>query len=70
MNAEKNLGLFWAESVSIGMKLELHLWRSLLNVYYKFQIHISEHVEKSSENFEKSKTPKNNRQNSENKVFE
>ena len=34
-----------------------------------FQIDISKHVEKSPENFEKSKTRKNNRQNSENTIF-
>ena len=51
------------------MKLELDVWHHLLNVYTMFQIDISKHVEKSAENFAKSKTRKNNRQNSENKTF-
>ena len=51
------------------MKLELDVWRYLLNVYTMFQIDISKHVEKSSENFAKSKMRKNNRQNSENMIF-
>ena len=34
------------QSASIVMKLELDLWRHLLDVYTKFQIDISEHVEK------------------------
>ena len=51
------------------MKLELNLWHHLLDEYTKFEIDISRHVEKSPENFEKSKTCINNRQNSENKIF-
>ena len=54
------------QSVSIGMKLKLDVWHYVLNVYIKFQFDISKHVEKSPENFEKSETHKNNRQNSEN----
>ena len=54
------------QSVPIGIKLELNAWHHLLNVYTKFQTDIiSKHVEKSQENFEKSKTHKNNHQNSE-----
>ena len=45
------------------------MWHYLLNVYTTFQIDISKHVEKSPENFTKSKTNKNNRQNSENIFF-
>ena len=56
-------------SVSIGMKLELDAWHYVLDVYIKFQIDISKHVEKSPENFEKSETHKNNRPNSENEIF-
>ena len=41
----------------------------LLYAYTKFQTDISKHVEKSPENFEKSKTRKDNRQNSENNIF-
>ena len=52
------------------MKLELDVWHYLLNVYTMFQNDISKHVEKTPENFAKSKTRKNNRQNSENKIFE
>ena len=51
------------------MKLELDEWHHLLNVYTRFQIDISKHVENSPENFEKSKARKNNRQNSENMIF-
>ena len=50
------------------MKLELDLRRRLLDVYTKFQIDIVKHVEKARKT-EKSKTRKNNRQNSENKIF-
>ena len=57
------------QSVPIDMKLELELWHYLLNVYTMFQIDISKHVEKSPENFAKSNTRKNNRQNSENTIF-
>ena len=34
------------------MKLKLHMLHHLLNVYTKFQIDISKHVEKSLENGE------------------
>ena len=51
------------------MKLKLDVWHYLLNVYTMFQNDISKHVEKSPENFAKSKTRKNNRQNSENIVL-
>ena len=74
MNAEKWLwpifGCKVGQSVPIGMKLELDVWHYLLNVYTMFQNDISKHVEKTPENFAKSKTRKNNRQNSENKIFE
>ena len=33
------------------MKLKLDMWHHLLNVYTKFQIDISKHVQKSPENF-------------------
>ena len=33
------------------MKLELDMWHHLLDVYTKFQTHISKHVQKSPENF-------------------
>ena len=56
-------------SVQIGRKLELDMWHHLLYVYTKLQTDISKHVEKKRpENFEKSKTRKNNRQNSENYI--
>ena len=51
------------------MKLELDVWHYLLNVYTMFQNDIWKHVEKSPENFAKSKTRKNNRLNSENMIF-
>ena len=51
------------------MKLELYVLHYLLNVNTMFQNDISKHVEKSPENFAKSKTRKNNRQNSENTIF-
>ena len=51
------------------MKLKLDVWHYLLNVYTMFQIDISKHVEKSPENFAKSKMCKNNRQNSDNMIF-
>ena len=35
------------------MKLDLDLWRRLLDVHTKFQIDIWKHVEKSPESFEK-----------------
>ena len=57
------------QNVPIGMKLELDLWHHLLDVYTKFQIDILKHAEESPENFEKSKTHKNNRKNSENTIF-
>ena len=73
MNAEKWLwpifGCRVGQSVPIEMKLEVDVWHYLLNVYTMFQIDISKHVEKSPENFTKSKTRKNNRQNSENTIF-
>ena len=50
INAEKWLwpifGCKVGQSVLIGMKLELDVWRYLLNVYTMFQIDISKHVEK------------------------
>ena len=74
MNAEKWLwpifGCKVGQSVPIGIKLELDVWHYLLNVYTMFQNDVSKHVEKNPENFAKSKTRKNNRQNSENKIFE
>ena len=49
MNAEKLLwptfGSKVGQSVLLGMKLNLDLWHRLLNVYTKFQIDISKHVE-------------------------
>ena len=51
------------------MKLQLDMWHYLLNVYTMFRNDISKHVEKNPENFAKSKTRKNNRQNSENMIF-
>ena len=54
MNADKWLWLIFdykgGQSVSIGMKFELDVWHHLLNAYTKFQIDISNHVEKSLEN--------------------
>ena len=68
MNADKWLwsifGCKVGQNVMIGMKLELDVWHHWLDVYTKFQIDISKHVEKSPENFEKFKTHKNNDQNS------
>ena len=53
------------------MKLELDLWCCILDVYSKFQINISKHFEKKKPGkLKKSKTRKNNGQNSENKIFE
>ena len=73
MNAEKSLwpifGCKVGQSVPIGMKLELDVWHYLKNLYTMFQIDISKHVEKNPENFTKSKTHKNNGQNSENTIF-
>ena len=50
MNAEKLLwpifGCKVRQSVLIGMKLELDVWYYLLNVYTRFEIDISKHVEK------------------------
>ena len=51
------------------MKLALDVWHHPLDVYAKFQIDISKHVQKSPENFAKCKTRKNNRQNYENDIF-
>ena len=49
MNAEKWLWLIFGckvgQNVLIVMKLELGLWCLLLDVYIKFQIDISQHVE-------------------------
>ena len=39
------------QSVHIGKKPELDMWHHLLDVYTKFQIDISKHVQKSPENF-------------------
>ena len=39
------------QSVQIGMKLELDVWYHPLDVYAKFQTDISQHVQKSQENF-------------------
>ena len=74
MNAEKWLwpifGCKVGQSVPIGMKLELDVWHYPLNVYTMSQNDISKRVEKNPGKFAKSKTRKNNRQNSENKIFE
>ena len=55
MNADKWLGPIFGcnvgQSVQIGMKLELDVWHHPLDVYAKFQIDISQHVQKSTENF-------------------
>ena len=55
MHAEKILWFIFGckegQSVPIGMKLELDMWHHLLDVYTKFQIDISKHVERSRENF-------------------
>ena len=51
------------------MKLELDVWHYLLNVYTMLENDISKHVEKIPENFAKTKTRKNNGQNSENMNF-
>ena len=52
MNAEKWLrpifGCKVGQSVPIGMKLELHVWHYLLNVYTMFQNYISKHEEKKT----------------------
>ena len=50
------------------MKLELDLWCHLLDVYNKFQINISKHVEKNPGKLKNIQNGKNNRQNSENKI--
>ena len=39
------------QSVQIGMKLELDVWRHPLDVYAKFQTDISKRIQKSPENF-------------------
>ena len=41
------------QKVLIAMKLNPDLWCRLLDVYNKFQINISKHVEKSPENWKK-----------------
>ena len=50
MNAEKLLRNIFdnkvSQSVPIGMKRALNMWRCLLHLYTKFQIDISYHVEK------------------------
>ena len=53
------------------MKLELDVWRCLLDVYTKFQTNISKHVKKGIENLKKNKYKKykNNRPSYENKIF-
>ena len=52
------------------MKLELDVWRCLLDVYTKFQTNISKHVKKGIENLTKiQKKYKNNRPSYENKIF-
>ena len=55
MNADE---WFWSifgckvgQSVQIGMKLEFDMWHHPLDVYAKFQTDISQHVQKSPENF-------------------
>ena len=52
MNADKWLwptfGSKVGPSVQIGMKLELDVWHHPLDVYAKFQIDISQHVQKKS----------------------
>ena len=75
INHHKCKGILWpifackvCQSVPIGMKLGLDLWY-ILDVYTKFQIDISKHVEKSLELFKQSKTCKNICPNSENKIF-
>ena len=74
MNAEKWLrpifGCKVGQSVPIGMKLELDVWHYLLNVYTMFQNDISKHVEKNPGKLRKIQNAQNNRQNSENKIFE
>ena len=45
------LGCEVGQSVQIGMKLELDAWHHPLDVYAKFQTDISQHVQKSPENF-------------------
>ena len=51
MNADKWLwpifGCKVGQSVQIRMKLELDVWHYLLDVYAKFQIDISKHVQKN-----------------------
>ena len=55
MNAYKWLwpifGCKVGQSVQIGMKLELDVSHHPLNVYAKFETDISQHVQKSPENF-------------------
>ena len=55
MNADKWLwpifGCKVGQSVRIGMKLKLDVWHHPLDVYAKFKTDISQHVQKSPENF-------------------
>ena len=52
------------------MKLELDVWRCLLDVYTKFQTNISKHVKKGIENFlKKIQKIQKNRPSYENKIF-
>ena len=55
MNADKWLWPIFGgkvgQSVQIGMKLEFDVWHHPLDVYAKFQTDISQHVQKSPENF-------------------
>ena len=51
------------------MKLELDMWRQLLDLYTKFKLSISKDAEKIPKYLKKFKTHKNNRQSSENKIF-
>ena len=63
MNADKWLwpifGCKVGQSVQIGMKLELDMWHHPLDVYAKFQTDISQHVQKSPENFSLAGTSSN-----------
>ena len=44
---------FTGQKFLIAMKLELDLWCRLLDVYSKFQINASKHVEKKAQKTEK-----------------
>ena len=55
--------------VLIEMKLELDMWRHLLDIYDRFEIDISKDAEKNGKLLFKSKTRKNSCLNSENKIF-